>query len=36
MSKQAQILIDKTNAYIAWLRATQPVVLEHLRSLEKS
>jgi hypothetical protein len=30
----AQLLIDKTNAFIAWLDVAEPTVLEHMRSFD--
>lgn len=30
----AQLLIDHTNAFIAWLDVAEPTVLEHLRSFD--
>lgn len=33
-SRSAKLLIDKTNAFIAYLDVAEPVVLEHLRSFD--
>jgi hypothetical protein len=33
-SRSAQMLIDKTNEFLAYLDVAEPVVLEHLRSFD--
>lgn len=33
-SRNAQLLIDETNDYIAWLKIAEPCEIEHLRSFD--